>query len=137
MSDVKDWAMQNKLKLNEDKTEAMVLGKPSVLAGVSILYALDVACCHIALSSSVKGHGVTDHPVLSMKQHIINVCKVCYYQICLISKLRKYLDVKSATALVSCFVLSRLDYCNVLLSGLPLGSINKWQKVQIVLHIWC
>ena len=36
MSDVKDWTIQNKLKLNEDKTEAMVLGKPSVLVGVSI-----------------------------------------------------------------------------------------------------
>ena len=37
-------AIQTKLKLNEDKTEAMVLGKPSVLAGVSI-DAIDVAGC--------------------------------------------------------------------------------------------
>ena len=35
MSDVKDWTIQNKVKLNEDKTEAVVLGKPSVLRGWS------------------------------------------------------------------------------------------------------
>ena len=41
------------------------------------------------------------------------------------------MSVKSATTLVSCFVLSRLDYCNALLSGLPQESrINKLQQVQ-------
>ena len=40
------------------------------------------------------------------------------------------MNVKSATTLVPCFVLSRLDYCNVLLSGLPRESINKLQKFR-------
>ena len=53
VSGVKDWTIQNKVKLSEDKTEAMVLGKPSVLAGVSI-DAIDLAGCQIALSSSLR-----------------------------------------------------------------------------------
>ena len=119
-----------KVKLNEDKTEALVLGKPSVLAGVSI-DAIDVAGCQIALSSSVKSLRVTIDPILSIKQHINNVCKACYYEIRLISTIRKFLHLKSATTIASCFVLFRLDYCNVLLSGLPRERINT------VLPVWC
>ena len=79
-AEVKDWTILCTLKLNEDKTEAMVLGKPSILTRVAI----DAIDCQIVLSSSVKILGVTINPMLSMKQHINNVCKACYYQIRLI-----------------------------------------------------
>ena len=129
MSDVKDWTIQNKLKLNEDKTEAMVLGKPSVLADVKI-DSLSVAGCQVPLSSQVKSLGVTFDSGLSMKTHINNVCKGCYFQIRQISKMKKLLSRESITTLVSCFVLSRLDYCNALLGGLPSDSLEKLQRVQ-------
>ena len=34
MDDIKGWTVKNKLKLIEDKREARVLGKPSVLSGI-------------------------------------------------------------------------------------------------------
>lgn len=74
MYDIKDWTIQNKFKLNGDKMEAMVLGKPSIPAGV-IVDAVDIAGGQITFSSKVKSLGVTLDPVLSMKQLINSVCK--------------------------------------------------------------
>ena len=46
LSDIKDRTPQNKLKLSEDKTDAMVLGKLSVLSGVG-MDVIVVANCQI------------------------------------------------------------------------------------------
>ena len=61
-----------------------------------------------------------------MKQQINTACRACYFHIRqIISKIRKILSQESVAKLVSCFVLSRLDYCNSLLADLPTESINK------------
>ena len=65
-----------------------------------------------------------------MKQQINTACRVCYFRIRQISKIRKFLSQESVVKLVSCFVLSRLDYCNSLFADLPTESINKLQNVQ-------
>ena len=44
--------------------------------------------------------------------------------------IRDLLSVDSTKTLVSAFVLSRLDYCNLLLSGYPKHLLEKLQKVQ-------
>ena len=77
-----------------------------------------------------------------MKQQINTACRACYFHIRqIISKIRKILSQESVAKLVSCFVLSRLDYCNSLLADLPTESINKLPNVQncadrLVLGIW-
>ncbi len=40
------------------------------------------------------------------------------------------LSVSDAEKLVHAFMTSRLDYCNALLGGCPVSSINKLQRVQ-------
>ena len=47
-----------------------------------------------------------------------------------ISFIRKYLTVDAAKTIVCFLVLSRLDYCNRILSGSPKGLIQKLQRVQ-------
>ena len=47
-----------------------------------------------------------------------------------ISRLKHYLSTKSLKQVVSALVLSRLDYCNSLLVGLPNYQLDKLQKVQ-------
>ena len=72
MDDIKGWTIKNKLKLNEDKTEAMVLGKPSVLSGISS-NSIVFAGCLIPFASKVKSLDVTLDFALSMKQQINTV----------------------------------------------------------------
>ena len=47
-----------------------------------------------------------------------------------ISSIRHVLTVDATKTLVTSLVLSRLDYCNSLLSGIPQQLIDKLQKVQ-------
>ena len=47
-----------------------------------------------------------------------------------LSRVRKYLDKKTSECLVHAFITSRLDYCNSLLYGLPDRLISKLQRVQ-------
>ena len=106
-----------------------MLGKPSVLSGIS-KDSIVFAGCRIPFASKVKNLGVTLDSALSGKQQINTVCRACYVYIRQIFKIRKFLSQESVVKLVSCFVLSRLDYCNSLLADLPTESINKLQNVQ-------
>ena len=80
--------------------------------------------------SSVKNLGVTLDLNLSMSQHISNTCKAAYIQITHISSIRHLLTTQATQTLVCSLVLSRLDYCNSLLSGCPQYLLDKLQKVQ-------
>ena len=80
--------------------------------------------------SSVKNIDVTLVSNLSMSQHISNTCKAAYIQIRHISSIRHLLTTQATQTLVCSLVLSRLDYCNFLLSGCPQYLLDKLQKVQ-------
>ena len=47
-----------------------------------------------------------------------------------ISRIHKYIDVDTCHAAVRALVLSRLDYCNSLLSGLKQSDIDRLQRLQ-------
>ena len=82
------------------------------------------------IDSSVKNLGVTLDSNFSMSQHISNTCKAAYIQIRHISSIRHLLTTQATQTIVCSLVLSRLDYCNSLLSGCPQYLLDKLQKVQ-------
>ena len=67
---------------------------------------------------------------MSVKLHIKNVCRSAYSELRRISTFRHFLSVYSTNTLVPAFVLTRLKYCNSLLSGCPKHLLEKLQKVQ-------
>ena len=70
------------------------------------------------------------HPTLSMNSHVNNTCSNAFYYLYNIRKIRKYLLRRSTETLIHAFVSSRVDYCNILLYGLPAYQLNKLQRVQ-------
>ena len=65
-----------------------------------------------------------------MKQHAIKICQTAYYELKHISSIRRYLTEEAAKQLVTSCVLSRLDYCNSLLTDTPSRVIQPMQTVQ-------
>ena len=67
---------------------------------------------------------------LSIKQHIIKVASTCFYQLRRLRQLRCLLGQEVTAQLVSAFIMSRVDYCNSVLVGLPHTTLEPLQRVQ-------
>ena len=126
---VADWMRANRLKMNDDKTEAIPVGTPYRLNEISI-QSIAFAETVIPFSSSAKNLGVFLDESLSMEIHISHLCRVLYFHLRRLSKIRPFLTVDAANKLAVSLVLSRLDYCNALLAGLPDERLARLQRVQ-------
>ena len=120
---------QNFLLLNADKTEMLVVGPPNQ-RGLFEDISLTFDTCHVSQSSTIKNLGVTLDSSLSLSAHIKNVTKIAFFHLRNIAKIRPILTLADAETLIHAFVSSRLDYCNVLFSGLPNSSLKNLQLVQ-------
>ena len=69
--------------------------------------------------SAAKDIGVTLDNSLSMVPHITAVCKSAFFHLRNISKIREFLKTETTKTLVHAFVISKVDYCNSLLYGVP------------------
>ena len=122
--------LENKLKFNNDKTEALLLRSSSKSFSVSKPTTISVCGCEISSSSSVRNLGFYIRDDMSVELHIKNVCRSAYSELRRISTIRHLLSVDSTKTLVSVFVLSRLYYCNSLLSGCSEHLLEKLKMVQ-------
>ena len=130
ISDIKSWMQENKLKLNDDKTEAILVCSSSKAFPISKPTSMTVCNSEIVFSSSVRDLGFAVTENMSVEQHINNICRSAYWELRRISSVRHLLSVDAAKTLVSSLVLSKFDYCNALLSGCPQYLLEKLQKVQ-------
>jgi hypothetical protein len=126
---VKLWMEQNFLKLNDDKTEFLVLGNPYQSAKVNVPH-IRVGNTHVSTSSGARNLGVMFDPALSMDDHITNVCKSAYISIRNIGRVRKYVNRNTAEMMVHAFITSRIDIGNSLLYGIPKTQLNRLQRIQ-------
>ncbi|KAK7102473.1 hypothetical protein V1264_020687 [Littorina saxatilis] len=65
-----------------------------------------------------------------MDKHITNMCRSAYTEIRKISSIRHLLFFDATKTLVCSLILSKFDYCNALLTGIPQHLTDKLQKVQ-------
>ena len=68
-------------------------------------------------SSSVRVLGVIIDSGLTLVTHVSIVARNCFYQLPRIRQAKKNLDEGSVKTLIQALVLSRLDYCNSILSN--------------------
>jgi len=67
---------------------------------------------------------------LSMKQHVTEVAGSCFYRLRRVKQIRRLVGKDVTAQLVSAIILSRLDYCNVLLAGLLCATVEPLQQVH-------
>ncbi|KAL2089166.1 hypothetical protein ACEWY4_016065 [Coilia grayii] len=126
LSAVTHWMSNNFLKLNESKTELLLIGpkdkQEALLPSLGNL--------NQYVREQVTSLGVILDSDLSPKPHINKVTKTAYFHLRNIAKVRPFLTKPDTEKLVHAFITSRLDYCNALFTGLPKKSIEKLQLIQ-------
>ena len=70
--------------------------------------------------------------VMSHEHQVQNICKVAFFHIHNLSKIRKCLTQKDTETLVHAFVTSKLDNCNSLLAELPQYLLDKVQRYKML-----
>ena len=130
--DIKDWMTSNKLKLNNDKTEAMLfINNKQHMNGINENNViLNVNGHQINMSKNLRNLGVIMDPNMTMSSQISNLCKTLRLQLKKIASIRSYLPTSVAKTLITSLILSRLDYCNSLLAGSNKEQLNRLQRVQ-------
>ena len=120
------------LKLNDSKTEYLVIGSRHTISKVSDVMkkSIKIGEEKIAMTSSARNIGVIMDSTLSMEEQVASVCRECYLGIRNISRIRKYLTEEATTHLIMAFVTSKLDCNNALLHKCHETVTSKLQLVQ-------
>ncbi len=121
------WIKEHHLQLNLAKTELLVFpATPTLQRDFNI----QLGSSTTTPSSSVRNLGVIFDDQLTFKEHIAKTARSCRFALHNIRKIRPFLTQHAAQLLVQALVISRLDYCNALLAGLPSNTIKPLQMIQ-------
>ena len=112
ISDVKAWATANMLKLNDSKTELMLVTSKRSKHLHNLPTSITIRNAQIPFKQPVKNLGFTLDCHLTMNAHVSNIAWTCYFELRRLASIRIFLTSTATATLVSAFALSRIDYCN-------------------------
>ena len=114
-----NWMPTNFFKLNENKTEFIILG-----------FTIKIGEDIISNVPAMKNLGVFLDAELKHTIHIKKLTSSSFNTLHNISRVRCHLGQETTKILVQALILSKLDYCNSLLLGTPKYNIAKLQRIQ-------
>uniref|UniRef100_A0A8C1YQM8 Reverse transcriptase domain-containing protein n=1 Tax=Cyprinus carpio TaxID=7962 RepID=A0A8C1YQM8_CYPCA len=127
LRDISSWMKDHHLQLNLTKTELLVVpANPSFHHN----YSIQLGSSTITPSRTARNLRVVIDHQLRFTYHIATTTRSCRFALYNIRKIRPFLSEQATQLLVQALVLSRLDYCNALLAGLPACSIKPLQLIQ-------
>ncbi|XP_049319645.1 uncharacterized protein LOC111194633 [Astyanax mexicanus] len=127
LNDVSMWMSSHHLKLNPSKTDLLFIpGTTSPHNNLSISFENSL----VTPSAEARSLGVVMDDQLSFSSHIANLTRSCRFLLYNIRRIRPFLSQDATQVLVQSLVISRLDYCNSLLAGLPLRATKPLQLIQ-------
>ncbi len=123
------WMKDHHFQLNLAKTELLVVpSNPSFHHNFTI----QLGSSTITPSKTARNLAVMIDYQLTFSVHIAKTTRSCRFALFNIKKIWPFLSGHASQLLVQALVLSRLDYCNALLAGLPASSIKPLQLIQNV-----
>ena len=130
INDVKAWATANMLKLNDNKTELMLVTSNRTKHLHRLPTSITIGNAQIPFKQSVKNLGFKLGYHLTMNAHVTNIARTCYFELRRLASIRRFLTSTATATLVSAFFLSRIDYCNSLLYGSTHDVTSHLQRIQ-------
>ena len=129
---INSWCKSRRLQLNANKTEATWVGSGSNLAKIANSdCSVQANSSKIQSSAVVRDLGLHQDSELFMKHIVAKVAATCHYHLRRLRQIRRRVGQEvTTTRLVLSMVVSRLDYCNAALAGLPQATVAPLQRVQ-------
>ena len=129
LKSVKHWMDQNRLKMNDGKTEFIIFGSAQKLNKCET-NTLDVNSVTITKAPSIKLLGANLDQNLTFELFVKIKCQKSWMSLKRIMLMRNLLTKESCGHLVLTLVITHLDYANSLLAGISDIHLNKLQRVQ-------
>ena len=118
ISDVKAWATANMLRLNDNKTEFMLVTSRRTKHLHSLPTSITIGNAQIPFKKSVKNLGFTLDCHLTMNAHVSNIARTFYFELHRLASIRRFLTMATATlvsAFVFCQELTTVTHCCLVL----------------------
>ena len=128
IKDTSAWMRANKLKLNDEKTELLVISSDRMKDKAHVP-GLTVGSNVVQPSSAVRNLGAMFDDNMKMIKHVHSLSQKAHFHLRNIRSIRKCLAKRATEQLIHAFVSSTLDNGNALLYGLPASLLVKLQRV--------
>ena len=112
---------QIKFRINPDKTEIILISSRNQKLNLS---KLELEGETLKFKLNIKSLGITIEKHLSFRRHRNSVTSSCYNEFRKLCKIRHHLTIETRINVQN--LISRLDYCNSVLSGVPKTEILKF-----------
>ena len=131
LDSVQLWMSGNKLKLNPDKTEFLLIGHEWQRTKYLAMFPVDLLGLQTASAKAARNLGVIFDTNFSFHSHVSAVCRSCRYCIRNLRHICCYLSFDSAKLLAHVLVSSCLYYCHSLLFSIKADKeIIRLQRIQ-------
>ena len=127
--DLKIWMARRKLKLNDGKTEIIVIRGNLRNVPVANFGVMNFGDTQLVPCESAKNLGGVLDSSLSFRPHIDSVAKTCNFHIRNLYMIKDFVNKKNLVTLVHSLIISKVDYCNSLFIGLRNVILKKVQSV--------
>ena len=106
ISDVNAWATVNMLKLNDNKTELMLVTSRRTKHLHDLPTSITIGDAQIPFKQSVKNMGIILDCHLPMNAHVSKIARTCYFGLRRLASIRRFLTSTATATHVSAFALS-------------------------------
>ena len=119
LNDIQNFMSANKLKLNPEKTEFILIGSKNNRKQLLPHFLINILGNQVLTAQSVRNLGVVFEVIKSTRVHARDLYRI-----------RPLLDLNTSVLLANALVSSRLDYCNSLFLSLTDFELRRLQLVQ-------
>jgi hypothetical protein len=110
---IRVWMAKNFLRLNDDKTEVLVIGSRAALPKVSI-DTIQIGNKDIHIATEARNIGFVFDNIACYQKQVSLTVRAAWFHLRNIGKIRQYLDNAATERLIHAFITSKLDVNNCL-----------------------
>lgn len=130
ITEIRSWMRVNRLKLNDSKTEFIILGNKSGINRIKDWTTIKIGDDVIKPVDNVRNLGFQLNCNLQVKDHVSKTCSTSYLMLKKLNTVKYWIDKNTKRILAQALVISKLDYCNSLLLGSPKRDLQRLQYIQ-------